>query len=332
MPKKVFEGFVRELVRDIRAHHRPGERYLTVRGIAERFRVSLQTAQKAVKLLSGRGMICSAPKRGITIRSLESRVDVAGKRLAVVSDVHDFRFNEAFCRGVKGAVSAAGVMVDWVDEIPADTRALAFGEFLTALGADGVVALGFKDAALGFYHALCQGVDLVADIALDELPTLPVVQTDNFRHAQEAAFLMAEKGHTDVLVAGYYPSGNRRYEGFCAGAAEKGLTVRYVCLAEASANARLDRFFDSFSERHAVFSQDYATNHVLAPKFLQHRIRVRKANFLVYDCETDHFVYRGLPPVRAVAPSLERIGGRLARKLLGKWETGRYPAPLFEKI
>jgi len=257
---------------------------------------------------------------------------LAGKRIGVVSNVHDFRFNEAFCHGLRERVRAHEITVHWTPELGDSTSSLGFGRKLVSLGMDGVVALGFKDAALPFYHALREGVDLVADIGLDDLPILPVVQTDNFAHSRAAALLLARAGYRHVLVAGYYPAENARHRGFLSGISDGAVRADYVCLSDPGAMSALDRFFHAFSGTSAVFSQDYATNYVLASKFLQHRVEVRADNFLVYDAEDAHFEHQALPPVRAIAPSLKEIARRLADKLLAKWRTGRYPEPLFEKI
>ena len=51
MPKKVLDAFFNALVRDIKNHYQPGDKYPSIRAIAEQHRISIQTAQRGVKKL-----------------------------------------------------------------------------------------------------------------------------------------------------------------------------------------------------------------------------------------------------------------------------------------
>jgi len=333
MPRKIFDNFYRELVRDIRTNYKEEDKYLTVRQIAEKFSVSLQTAQKGVRELSNKGMVSAVPKSGITIKSLEQKSSVKGKKVMVVSHKHDRRFDQAFMAGILEVAGVEEVQVDFLDDSKIDVSSIAFGDYLLRLNVDGVITLAFKDSALAFYHALRDGLDMVSDIIIDELPMLPAVQTDNYVHAREAGAMMLHQGYKYFLVVGYYPKeSNKRYLGFHDGLERLGENIKYVCLADDAAMRKIDNFFHFFSEDMAVFSTDYATNYILAAKFIQHRVRVKSDNFLVYDCEEEKFHYDGLPPIHSVAPSLMTLGRGLINTLLHKWRTGAYPLPLQKKI
>lgn len=333
MPKKVFEAFYRELVRDIRANYKERDKYLSVRQIADKFSVSLQTAQKGVRKLSNNGMVSAVPKSGITIISLEQISPVRGKRVMVVSHQHDKRFDQAFMEGILNVARPEEVQVDFIDDSKIDISSIAFGDYLLGLNVDGVITLSFKDSALAFYHALREGLDIVSDIIIDELPLLPAVQTDNYKHAREAGSMMLRKGYKYFLVVGYYPKErNKRYLGFHDGLEHLGENIKYVCISDNAAMRKIDNFYHFFSGDMAVFSTDYATNYILAAKFMQHKVKVKSDNFLVYDCEEDKFHYEGLPPIHSVAPSLRYLGRELVKTLFHKWKTGKYPEPLQRKI
>jgi DNA-binding LacI/PurR family transcriptional regulator len=334
MPKRVYEAFLRRLRRDIESRYVPGQRYLTVRAIAERFGVSLQTAQKGVKELSGQGLLDAFPKAGIRVSARRASGVLSGRKIAVLSNQHDRRFDQAFLAGIDGPASQRGIEVGLVENAVEDTSALSFGDYLLGLDCDGVIALAFKDAHLGFYHALREGLDIVSDIILDDLPLLPAVQTDNYRHGRQAGETLRAAGHSHALAAGYYPEqGNRRLEGFrdgfCVGEEQQ---LTYVCLGQPRAVTLLDHFYYYFSARSAVFSLDYAANYLLAAKFVQHNVAVARDNFVVYDSEEERFAYAGLPPVRSAAPSLRSLGQRLGATLVHKWETGAWPEPLQRKV
>jgi hypothetical protein len=84
-------------------------------------------------------------------------------------------------KGIHKTADPYGISVQHEYIHEQDVRSLSFGEYLCSLGADGIIALNFRNGALPFYHVLREGVDIVTDIILDELPLLPAVQTDNFR-------------------------------------------------------------------------------------------------------------------------------------------------------
>ena len=333
MPKKVLEELLRQLRRDIRTNYAIGDKYLPIRTIAARFNVSLQSAQRAVTALAAQGILASAPRSGITVVGHERARHVAEKTIAVISNQHDKRFDNAFVNGIRGVASQYDVTVNYIENSYPDTSNLGFGDHLLSIGADGVIALAFMNSALPFYHAIREGLDVVVDIILDDLPLLAAVQTDNFTHAQKAAHRFLEGGYEDVLVAGYWPlEMNKRFKGLVAGMEQQGARIRYICLREMNAMATIDHHFHNFTPKSAVFSTDYATNYILAAKFIQHRLTVQDDNFLVYDSEEQAFEYEGLPPIRAVGPSLTTIGEQLCEALIYKWRTGAFAEPMQRKF
>jgi DNA-binding transcriptional regulator YhcF (GntR family) len=333
MPKKVFDAFFHTTIRDIKNHYQPGDKYLSIRQMAEKYRVSIQTAQRGVKKLEEYGYITVKRKAGITIESLRPRKKLDGYKIAVVSARADVRFNEAFLKGIRETADEKGVSARFEHIPDIDVRSLGFGDYLLSLDADGIIALYFNNSALPFYHVMREGRDIVADIILDELPILPVVQTDNFRHAREAGRIFVERGYRRFLVVGYYPrKKNRRFEGMLEAIEGNCEDVRYIYLPDAGSMTAIDTFFHTFNSRCAVYSVDYSANYIVGAKFMQYKIPVKNDNFLVYDCEEETFNYHGLSPVRRVAPSFYSLGSELSKVLIAKQETGGYPEPLQRKI
>ncbi|QQO08400.1 HTH domain-containing protein [Breznakiella homolactica] len=333
MPKKIFDSFFSNILRDIRTHYRPGDKYLSIRGIAEKFEVSLQTAQRGVKKLEDLGYIDVKQKAGITVLSHRPQKTLEGYRITVVSAKAETRFNNAFMSGVQAVADGRGISVMCTEVHDMNVEALSFGEYLLNLETDGIIALSFRKSALPFYHILKEGLDVVADIIIDELPVLPAVQTDNYRHATEAGRILLESGYRRLLIVGYNPKErNRRYEGIYDTVKDHFEDIQYICLTDMGSMNRIDSFFHSFDSRCAVFSADYSANYIAGAKFIQYSIPVRNNNFLVYDCEGDEFLYSGLAPVRRTAPSFRTLGEELCGVLIAKRETGAYPLPLQRKI
>jgi DNA-binding transcriptional regulator YhcF (GntR family) len=333
MPKKVLDAFFNSLVRDIRTQYSEGGRYRSVREIADRFHVSLQTAHRGVQLLKDRGFITIKRKAGITVASLNPSETEETYTIAVISAAHDQRFTNAFFRGIdeKARENNAAAFVCPAPDM--DFRSLAFGEYLTTLDAGGIIALNFGNSPLPFFYALREGRDLVADIILDELPILPVIQTNNYFHSREAGSIFLDRGYRRFLVIGYFPRNrNRRFEGLRDRIKDECDEVEYVSLPESGAMGTVDRFFHYFNSRCAVFSTDYAANYIAGAKFAQYKIPVKNDNFLAYDSEEDFFTFQGLKPVRKVGPSFFTLGAELCNVLITKRKTGAYPLPLQRKI
>jgi DNA-binding transcriptional regulator YhcF (GntR family) len=333
MPKKVLDTLFSALVRDIRNNCQPGDKYLSIRDIADRYRISLQTAQRGVKRLEEYGYISVKRKAGITVASLRPQKKLEGYKIAVVSAKADTRFNSAFFEGIQDTASGKGISVRFEPIPDMDTRSLGFGDYLLSLDADGIIALYFSHSALPFYHVMREGMDIAADIILDELPTLPAVQTDNYRHAREAGRIFRERGYRRFLVVGYYPQkGNRRFEGMYEEIRDACDSVQYVSLPDMNSMNSIDTFFHNFNSRCAVYSIDYSANYIAGAKFMQYNVPVKKDNFLVYDCEDASFNYHGLMPVKKVGPSFHTLGAELCKVLIAKRETGEYPEPRQRKI
>jgi DNA-binding LacI/PurR family transcriptional regulator len=333
MPKKVFDAFFKTLVRDIKNHYRPGDKYLSIRAIAEQQRISIQTAQRGVKKLEEYGYISIKRKAGITIASLRPQKILEGYKIAVISAKSDTRFNNGFFEGIRDTASERGMLAHFEQMPDMDPRSLQFGEYLLSLDANGIIALNFNNSALPFYHVMREGMDIVADIILDELPILPVVQTDNYLHASEAGRIFREQGYHRFLVIGYYPQKrHRRLEGMYEAIKDCCDEVKYVWLSDMGSMNAIDSFFHKFNSHCAVYSTDYSANYIIGAKFIQHKILVKNDNFLVYDCEDESFNYHGLMPVRKVGPSFHTLGSELCKVLISKRETGEYPVPRQHKI
>jgi DNA-binding LacI/PurR family transcriptional regulator len=333
MPKKIFDDFFRRVKRDMATRYSEGDKYLPVRKIAEKFQVSLQTAQRGVKMLEECGYVSIKPKAGITVESLSPRKKLEDYRIAVVSAREDTRFNQAFLKGIKQTAGERGITVSFAELPNIDVRSLHFGEYLLSLNADGIIALYFSNSALPFYHVMREGLDIAVDIIPDELPVIPAVQTNNYRHAREAGHIFLEHGYRRLLVTGYFPKKrNRRFEGLRDVIRNSCDNVTYVCLADFGAMNALDSFFSGFDSRCAVFSVDFSANYIAAAKFIQYNIKVKNDNFLVYDSEEDYFHYHGLSPVKRTAPSFFTLGEELCKILIAKRETGSYPLPVQRKI
>jgi DNA-binding transcriptional regulator YhcF (GntR family) len=333
MPKKVIDTFFNALVRDIKNYYQPGDKFPSVRAIAEQHGISIQTAQRGIKRLEYYGYVSIKSKAGITIASLEPQKKLEGYKVAVVSSRADTRFNNAFFKGISDIAAEREISARFVQMPSLNHSSLQFGEYLLSLDANGIIALYFNKSALPFYHVMREGMDIVSDIILDELPTLPAVQTDNYLHGREAGLIFEKRGYRRFLVVSYYPKkSNRRYAGMYESVKNFSNDIEYIWLSDIGSIYTIDSFFHNFNSDCAVYSTDYSASYIVGAKFIQYKIPVKNDNFLVYDCEDESFVYHGLMPVKRVGPSFHTLGSELCKVLIAKWETGEYPKPRQRKI
>jgi DNA-binding transcriptional regulator YhcF (GntR family) len=334
-----MEAFLRQMTRDITTHYQLGERYLTVQEIGKKFNVSLQTAQRGVKELSAKNMIRSVPKSGITVTSFKETYPVANKKVLILSGVPDTRINLAIKKGVELVTGPVDIQVDTLVNPGLNARCLDFGNYILDQDADGIISISFFNSYLAFYHAMINGMDMVADYEMEELPILPTVQTDNFRHGRQAGQSFAKQQFTEVLVIDGIPLESdflrgimrHRYQGVCSGFRKKE-AVLHANHSSPEGMALIDQYFRDYTSDKAVFSNSFGSNWLAASKFIQYRVPVKNNNFMVYDAYEGQYEHQGLPPIPGVAPSIMDIGTALANKLVNKWKTGKFAEPLAEKI
>jgi DNA-binding LacI/PurR family transcriptional regulator len=340
MPKKIRTTLQEAVIDDIRNHFRPGERYRSVRQVAEAFGVSVQTAQKVLSDLNGEGLLESHDRSGTFIREKTSPAGTAalkGTTILAVSNNGDPRFNEAFLTGIRQVIEPLGMNVNiWVPQTR-NHSSLSFGEELVGqcrlCNASAAITLAFRNAELAFYHVIQNGITLISDVATKNLPILPSVQSDNHRHCAEAARQFAERGKKSILIAGYWSEGNVRQQSFQSEFILRvpDAKIKYVHLAMEISPADLYLYFRRFTAECAVFTTDYAANHTVAPYFLTYGISPKHC-FMVYDSEFGEFKFPGLEPVPSAAPSLQSLGYRLAEKLLARMVTGEWTLPMDELL
>jgi len=337
MPKQVFPDFIRHLRNDIVHSYQDGERYLSIRDIAAKFDVSVQTAQKGVTQLKDEGILEPRKKAGIYVKmGMKERIDpFVGKEVVVISKVASPIFYQGFLDGVTERLKDTDVAIKMmvIDESE-DVSSLDFGKRLVNLHADGIITLSFThESALPFYHALREGVTMVADIILDGLPLLPAVQTDNYKHAFAAGRLMSQMGLETLYVFGTYPEDNKRLLGFCQAVKTSEIPIRYHQLTGVDLMMKTMNILSSLTPKTGIFLSDYTTLHNVASLCSRFHIQFTPGTIVAYDgADSNEIRYPDIPPIPCVAPTFKDLGFHLCDALVQKWTTGSYPTPLQKKI
>ncbi len=332
MPKKVLSSACRAITTDIKNNYEPGDRYLTIKEIAEKFGISIQTAQKAVTNLAIDGVITPRPKVGIIVNiQPEHREDLSDKKIIVISNKQDGHFYSSVYEGVKYNVEKYGVKTEFLLNTYEDTSSLGFGEFLVSLDTDGIIALSFFNSALPFYHCMREGRDIISDTILDNLPTLPCVQTANYQHSYEAGLKFAARECRHIFVLGNYQKDNPRFRGISDALGKRGTDISYLCLSYPSTIGLLADTIHGDTSQFGFFITDFAAEYMFASICITEGCFPE--NVLAYDAEDELFRFKGLrKPIETVAPSFKQLGIALSDTLIMKWRTGSFPQPLQKKI
>jgi DNA-binding LacI/PurR family transcriptional regulator len=337
MPRQVFPDFLRHLRNDVVSSYNGGERYLSIREIAAKFGVSVQTAQKGVTQLTEEMLLEPRKKAGIYIGKGMKEIanPLANKEVVVISKVATPIFYQGFLDGVKERLKDTGVKVKMMvlDESE-DVSSLAFGKRLVDLQADGIVTLCFtRESALPFYYAIREGVNMVADIILDDLPLLPAVQTDNYKHAFAAGRLMSQMGLETLYVFGTYPESNKRLLGFSQAVKNSEASIKYQQLTGVDLMMRTMNILSSLTPKTGIFLSDYTTLHNVASLCSRFHIQFTPGTIVAYDgADANEVRYPGIPPIPCIGPTFKELGYHLCDVLVHKWTEGTYPQPLQKKI
>nr|WP_321261205.1 GntR family transcriptional regulator [uncultured Sphaerochaeta sp.] len=337
MPKRVFPDFLRHLRNDIVSSYHDGERYLSIREIAAKFGVSVQTAQRGVSHLAKEQILEPRKKAGIYVgKGMQEIVNpLADKEVVVISKVSTPIFYQGFLDGVKERLKDTGVTIKMmVMNESDDVSSLDFGKRLVNLHADGIITLCFThESALPFYHAIREGVNMVADIILDELPLLPAIQTDNYKHAFAAGRLMAQMGLETLYVFGTYPEGNKRLLGFSQAIKTSEMSIQYQQLTGVDLMMKTMNILSSLTPKTGIFLSDYTTLHNVASLCSRFHIQFKPGTIVAYDgADANEVKYPGIPSIPCIGPTFKDLGYHLCDVLVQKWTTGSYPEPLQKKI
>ncbi len=342
MPKKVLQALIQDLETDIRRNYAPGGSYRTVRQIASRFNVSLQSAHKAVRSLAESGMVEAKPKAGISILSHHPAKPLANRTLLVASAVPDRYYNAALIAGAQSALAPFGAGARlW--EAPYDSRdaeylnSLAFAAVVEEQyrgGAhSGICAVAFRHSVLPLYHLHMNGIPVVSNLEHPQAPILSMVAIDLGAALGRAVEYLATRRKRCILTVGTWTEQNPRFARFAGLIEAQGtpVDITHVCTESAGAMPAVHRFFESFSEEKAVFVLDFCAARFILPYFTMSGVCVRD-NLLMFDQETDETWFRGDGPIPSVAPCVQRVGARMAGKLAGRIVTGEWGAHLREYI
>ncbi len=233
-----FDQIARTLRAEILAgrHGEPGERFLTVRQLAERFAVSLTTAQKATGLLKDERLLVadatSPAKIGPAATSSPPATGKQGtspRRLGlIVTDITN-PFFARICRDVQQAAANAGYQVLITSSQSDFRRERTVIEGFLEIGVEGLlICPGLDDACAAFYRSLIgQGVRLAFVSRRPEHVESDFVVAHNFAGGALVAGHLLSKHYEPFGYIGFGPRLKRdeRLQGFRSALFEEGVDL-----------------------------------------------------------------------------------------------------------
>ena len=233
-----FERIARDLTTEILAgvHGVPGDRFMTVRELAERFGVALTTAQKAVRRVKAAGLLIgdsTSPAKIAPAASAEtapgSAAEFSPRRLGlVVTDITNPFFGRV-CRDIQRAAGERHfqVLVGSSDsDFQREQKLIA--DFLE-IGVEGLlVCPGLDQACVSLYSRLVeQGVRLVFVSRRVAGVEADFVVAHNFVGGAAVAGHLLSLGHESFGYIGFGPRLKRdeRLQGFHSALREEGMEL-----------------------------------------------------------------------------------------------------------
>lgn len=328
MPKKVIDTLLDKIRISIAEHYELGDKYLTVRELASLYQVSLQTAHKAIRILKSENIVAAKPKTGTVITSKKPINTIKGKTLGVFSNLNDPIYDMTFYKTIEKSVESAGIQVRFTHLEERKLPGLALAKHILDLNLDCGMFLSYTNSALSLYHLFMNQFIFVSDIGYEELPMIPTIQTDNYRHSFEAGKRQASMGYSSFVMIGCQSrQESLRYKGYVDGIGKTESAVRYIQLVDPSGIAKMSNTIHYLEEDTAVFCADFPLVDMVASKFLQYQKEVKNDNFMIYDCAENSYLFHGLPLIRSAAPGIIEIAQGLSQMIIKILETDIIPQP-----
>jgi len=233
-----FDQIARDLKAEILAgvHGLPGERFMTVRELAERFGVALATAQRAVKRLKADGVLIADATSPAKIGSAQAAPDGNGSGAArgprrlglIVTDITNPFFSR-ICRYIQRAAGERGFQVLVASSESDFPRERKLIEGFLEIGVEGLlICPGLDEACAALYRELIgQGVRLSFVSRRLEGVEADYVVAHNFVGGASVAGHLLTTGYDSFGYVGFGPRLKRdeRLQGFRAALAEEGIEL-----------------------------------------------------------------------------------------------------------
>jgi hypothetical protein len=329
MPKRVVAKIAALLERDIQLHYRVGERFLSVREAARRYKISPPSAAAAISQLVACGLLAVHPRVGTTILSLRRDAHQQRIRILMLSRTFDNELNNAILRGIRkrcGDNYETSFLIDPV----VDIATLPHGEYLFGLGYNAIIAVGMRESVLPLYYLISHGVNVVSSVIVPELPDLCVVTVDVKRYSGRLSLALqrAQKRFVTLVSSQLRPETREPVQVVRASYLEtvpEG-KVQTISLAGSQGTLELVNCLSGWRAERALVAIDGGANKAVAAAFVQAGIPPR-GNLYIYEAGDEVFLYPSLIPLPIIAPSYSARGWQLADTLISKLETGRWPEP-----
>lgn len=285
-PAALAEQIAAELARG--DHGGPRERFLTVRQLAERYRVSLVTAHRVLKRLKDRGLLVadSTNPARISPAAVSATPPARGagpRRLGMVVTNIANPFFSRLCRQVQQAAASAGYQVLLADSQYTFARERKAVESLREIGVEGLLVVpGLDEASSDYYRELIAGgLRLVFISRQVEQVAADYVVADSFAGSAAVAGHLVSMGYDSFGYIGFASRLRRdaRLSGFRAALVDEGMELAdshtasaeggtiehgYSAMKQLMGQARPPRAVFAFHDLLAIGALRYCQEHQVA--------------------------------------------------------------------
>jgi len=230
------EDIVRQIVSELARgqHGEPWQCFMTVRQLAQRYGVSLVTAQKVIKRLKQEGLLIADSTNPARISAAACRETSSGgaagpRRLGMIITNIANPFFSRLCRHVQQAAAASGCQVLMAGSHYDFTREKKAVEGFLEIGVEGLLVVpGLDDACLALYQQLLdRGQRLVFVSRQVEKVVADFVVADSFAGSAAVAGHLLSMGYESFGYIGFARRLKRdaRLSGFRSALLEEGVTL-----------------------------------------------------------------------------------------------------------
>lgn len=287
-----LEQIIETIAAGIRAgeHGGTGDRFLTVRQLAKRYRVSLATAQKAVTRLKELGLLTGDSTRTTRIgaavsfsKTVRPRGEASPRRLGlVVTDITNPFFGR-ICRDVQQAAGQLGYQVLTASSESNFERERQVIEGFLEIGVEGLlICPGLDEGCSAFYRSLIDGGERLAFVSRRaEGVDADFVVVHNFVGGALVAGHFLSMGYDSFGYIGFGPRLKRdeRLHGFRSALLEEGVELArdriaggdgrdiahgYRAMEQLLKNNRPPRAVFAFNDLLAIGAMQFCREHALS--------------------------------------------------------------------
>jgi DNA-binding LacI/PurR family transcriptional regulator len=316
-----------KLLAKLRTQYSVGQRFLSIREMADQEQVSIQTAFNLMKRLQDDGLLVQRPHGLSFVKAIPAHIPPY--RIGVLVPEKPLWFRACAVDGLKEGfaerIAPENLVLHDTDEISTVNDA----ELLSGQGYDGIIGMS-RDYGWQFYALHLMGQIVLADIISPSWPSMPVTCVDFRSTAERAGSLLRQYGHKRACILGLGHAGSNPQsfrQGF------KGENISLVENTNTSEGVELFRTTVHNEKPTALYIAEKNCVPIALSVLATEGLRIPDdISIVIHDCDPGQYEGFAVPPITSVGPSVETIGKRLAERMSRMLERKAAKDPVVQRI